>query len=269
MQVCHHRRVVAHDLNRHRLRIALGLFGGHSRLQPPHHLVAPVGRGCGRKFRGRETHRNPQLRPVQLPGVERKLKVARHHADHDIRLSVQQNLLAQNLRVSMKAAHPCRVTQDGYLLAVLVLIRRKNPPKLRTDSKRRKDPRRHPRRIHLRRLPNPGKLEPRALVASKRCKPMRIARVSPDIRHRHAHFVKAANIHPFQLVTQCHQPPRIRKRKRSQDHCLDNRKDRRRRTNTKRQHQHRGNGKPRRFHQLPQHKTEIEKKLLHGEFLSK
>jgi hypothetical protein len=86
------------------LSIVLGLLRTPAWLEPSYHLIAPVRSGSRGKLPRLKAHRHPQLRAIQLPGYKRKFEVARHHPNHDIRLPIQQNLLAQNV-FAMKPAH--------------------------------------------------------------------------------------------------------------------------------------------------------------------
>ena len=126
--------IVAHDFLRDALRVALRLGGRDARLQTAHHLVAPVSRRCGGKLLRREAHGNPQLGAVQLPGVQWEFEIARHHADDEIGLSIQQDLGVQNLGVAMEAGLPGGIAEHHDLLAVLVLVGGEHPPQLGCDA---------------------------------------------------------------------------------------------------------------------------------------
>ena len=110
-----------------------------------------------------------------------KLKISRHHADHHVRLAIQQNLLSQHLLVAMEAALPRAVAQHHHLLMLVVLLLGVEASEERRHLECLEDPRAHPCGIHSRRLAHPGKLKSRSLVAAQTGKAVCVTGVVSNI----------------------------------------------------------------------------------------
>ena len=122
LQAGHEGRVVTHRLPGDAIGVLASLFGGDARLEAADHAVAPVGlRAAVELFRA-QAHRDPQLAAVEMAGDERKFEIARHDADHDVRLAVEEDLLAEDARVAVEAALPGGVAENGDLLALRILV---------------------------------------------------------------------------------------------------------------------------------------------------
>ena len=91
-----------------------------------------------------------------MPRVERKLEIARHHADHGVRLAVEKDLAPQYVRIAVEAAPPHAIAQHRHLLVFFIFLLRERAPQQRWHSQRGKDLAAHPRRIHRRRIARAG-----------------------------------------------------------------------------------------------------------------
>ena len=91
-----------------------------------------------------------------MPRVQGKLEIPRHHADHGIRLAIENDLAPQNVRIAVEAVPPHAITEHRHLLVFFVFLLRKRAPQQRRHSQRGKDLAAHPRRIHRRRIAGAG-----------------------------------------------------------------------------------------------------------------
>ena len=66
-----------------------------------------------------------------MPSVERKLEIARHHADHGVRLAVEKDLASQYVRIAVEAALPHAIAQHRHLLVFLIFLLRERAPQQR------------------------------------------------------------------------------------------------------------------------------------------
>jgi hypothetical protein len=91
-----------------------------------------------------------------MPRVERKLEIARHHADHGVRLAVEKDLASQYVRITVEAPPPHAIAQHHHLLAFFIFALREGAPQQRWHSQHGKNLAAHPRPIHRRRLARAG-----------------------------------------------------------------------------------------------------------------
>src|SRR5690349_24391910 len=115
-----------------------------------------------------------------MASIEREFEVPLHHADHHIRLAIQQDLGAQNLRVAMESALPRRITQHHKLLVLLVLLAREGAAEQGLNLKRREDAGTEARSVDMRRLARAGQLKASAAEAAQAIKRMRVASVGAN-----------------------------------------------------------------------------------------
>ena len=90
-----------------------------------------------------------------MAGDEGKLEVARHDADDDVRLAIEQDLLAEDAGFAMEAALPGVIAEDGDLLVLIVLLLREDAAQQWLNGERCEDARRQPRGVHLAGSPRP------------------------------------------------------------------------------------------------------------------
>src|SRR5580698_1401569 len=198
-----------------------------------------------------------------MSGSERKLEIARHDANHEIRLAIEQDFGAQDLRIAMEAALPGPVTQDHHRLALVIFLLRVDASQQRSYAQRGKDSSSHARGIYLRRVSVAGKLEAGELITAEAGKGMRVPRVGANVRHRYPCLAVAAHIGSLETIRQHHQPVRVGERQGPQQHTLDDGEDRGCRANSEGEHQHRRSGKTRRLAQLAEGKLQVEQERRH------
>src|SRR5262249_44795426 len=109
-----------------------------------------------RKFLRRQAERKPKLALVRMPGIERKLEIARHHTDHGVRLAVEKDLVPQHVRIAVETVLPHAIAQHRHLLAFVIFLLRKCAPHQWWYSKGGKNLSAHPRPIHRRRIARVG-----------------------------------------------------------------------------------------------------------------
>ena len=71
---------------------------------------------------------------------QRELEVARHHANHDIRLAVEQELASEHVRIAVQAVLPERVTDHRYLFFLIIFLLGKEPAHQRPELQSWKHP---------------------------------------------------------------------------------------------------------------------------------
>ena len=76
---------------------------------------------------------------LRCPGTG-KFKIPRHDADHGVGLPIEEDLRSQNLRITVQAIPPERVTDDCYLLTLVIFLLGKDSPHQRRDPEGRKHP---------------------------------------------------------------------------------------------------------------------------------
>src|SRR5260221_8600736 len=118
----------------HSRRTPLRLPGSSAGPKAPHHARAPRRRAARRKFLWLQAERKPKLALVHMPRVERKLEIARHHADHGIRLAVEKDRASQYVRIAVEAAAPHVITQHRHLLVFVIFALRERAPQKRWHS---------------------------------------------------------------------------------------------------------------------------------------
>src|SRR5277367_3993807 len=190
----------AHDLLRRGSSILLGLHGGHTGLQPPDQVVAPV--SCTLyQFGLGEAHGHPKLTAVQLAGHKGKLEFARHHADDLVRLAVEENLLAQDMNVAMETAAPRLVAENCQLLAALILLLSKGAAHQRRNAEHRKDTCGESCGVDLSRGALAGEFIGRGLVTAQAGEGMGVAHVDASPGRRDTGCISAI-LYAFQDIAE-------------------------------------------------------------------
>ena len=123
-----------------------------------------------------------------MPRHQRKLKIARHHSNHHIRLAVEQDLSCPECSRRHENGS-CQVAGSSApppASMLIVFLLRKNPSQKRSNSQRQTPPLGHPRRIDRRRLIEARKLMPCLVCYPPRLlKLMRVARVVANVGNCH------------------------------------------------------------------------------------
>jgi hypothetical protein len=88
--------------------------------------------------------------------VQGKLEIARHNADHGVRLAVEKNLISENLHIAVEVRLPHAIAEHRHLLVFFVFPLRERAPQQRSNSQGGKDLAAHPRRIHRQRITHAG-----------------------------------------------------------------------------------------------------------------
>jgi hypothetical protein len=84
--------------------------------------------------------------------LERELEVARHDANDDVRLAIEEELGSEYVGVGVEAALPGAVAQDGDLLVVLVFVGGEDTAEMGGDAESGEDAGGEPGGGDLRRL---------------------------------------------------------------------------------------------------------------------
>ena len=59
---------------------------------------------------------------IQVTWEQRKLEIARHDTNHDVRLPIKLDIRAKYVRIAMKSALPERITNHRDMLTIVVLL---------------------------------------------------------------------------------------------------------------------------------------------------
>ena len=116
-----------------------------------------------------------------MPRAEGKLEFARHHADHGVRLAIEQDLAPQYVCIAVETALPHAIAQHRHLLGFFIFALRERAPQQRLHSQRGKDLAAHPRRIHRRRIARAGQFKQSSAIAAKVAEALRVAHVISDV----------------------------------------------------------------------------------------
>src|SRR5271154_427767 len=112
-----------HNLSGDSVGILSGLRFGDAILEPGDYVVAPISGRLVGKLVGRQAHRYPELHLVEAPGLQGKLKAARHYADDGVSFAVQNDGVAEDVRIELVAIQPRGITDHRErLMAVLFLL---------------------------------------------------------------------------------------------------------------------------------------------------
>jgi len=128
-----------------------------------------------------------------VTGQQRKFEVARHDADHQIRLAVEKNLSAQHTAVAVEAILPCGVAQHGHLLTLIVFLLGEETAEKWFYGECGQNTRGHPRGIYDRWIAHAGEFKVGSLVAAETGEAVGVAGVVVDIRNGHAGLVIPAH----------------------------------------------------------------------------
>jgi len=85
----------------HPVHIFRGLSEGDAILQAADHVVGPNAGVLVGKFIRCKTHWYPNLRLVEVSGLQRKFKTTRHHTDDRVGLAVQNDGSVEDVRISV------------------------------------------------------------------------------------------------------------------------------------------------------------------------
>ena len=114
---------IAHNLLGDTVGILRSLREGDAVLNAGDHLVAPD--ACvliGEFIRG-EAHGHPELRLIKVPGLQRKLEIARHDTDNRVCPAVEVQGSAEDAGIAVIAVQPQGVTDDGKRQMGILFLR--------------------------------------------------------------------------------------------------------------------------------------------------
>src|SRR6266568_4815827 len=156
-----------------------------------------------------------------MPRVEWKFEIAWHHADHGVRLAVEEDLAPQYVRIAVEAALPHAIAQHRHLLLFVIFVLRERAPQQRWHSQRGKYLAAHPRPIHRRRIARAGKFKQSSPIAAPVAKALRIAHVIADVGSGYAGRSTGRAVRAFKHSSQDDQTIRVGERQRTQQYSLD------------------------------------------------
>ena len=120
---------IAHDLLGDAVGILRGLREGDAILEAGDHVVSPKAGVLVGEFIRREAHGHPELRLVEVPGLQRKLEAARHDADDRVRSCGRDRwMLPRTCGIAVVAVQPqgvadARRAADAHPLPAAVKTR--------------------------------------------------------------------------------------------------------------------------------------------------
>ena len=227
-------RVVCREPGGYRVHLRLRRRERDLRPDSRDHVPPPAAADEGLVLRDRLRHVDVALPAAPL---ETELEVRRQYADHRVRLPVQRQRPAEDSGVTAEAACPESVRQDDDSAARPELLGKERPTVGGADAQRVEEPFRDQRRVeHLGRAVarevERERLDRRHLLETRRL----LAPVQEVRRRRFRRTVAVVRIR----LPQRHQTVRFRKRRRLQQHGVDDGEDGRGRADRKRQGQDRG-----------------------------
>jgi len=99
-------RMGAHGFLRHVLGVVLRLRDSNARLEAADHVETPAGALVDRDFVWREAQRNPELAVIEPAGEQGEFEIARHNADDEVGLAVEEKPGSEHVRIAVKAVLP-------------------------------------------------------------------------------------------------------------------------------------------------------------------
>ena len=249
-------RVVGRQPGGYRVHLRLRRRESDLRSDPRDHVPPAAAADEGLVLRDRLRHVDVALAAAPL---ETELEVRRQYADHRVRLPVQRQRTPEDTGVPTEASFPESVRQDDHSATRLELLGEKRPAVGGTDAQRVEEPFRDQRRVeHLGRAVA-GEVERERL--DRRHLPEARRLLAPVQEVRRGWFRRNVAVVRIGLP-QRHQPVRFRKRRRLQQHGVDDRKDGRGRADRKRQGQDRGRREAGLTAQQPQPEADVLEELL-------
>jgi hypothetical protein len=202
---------------------------------------------------------------IETAGDERELEVARHDADDDIRLAVEQDLVAEDAGIAMEAALPHVIADDRDGCVSIVLLLHEDSAHRRRDSERGEDACRHPRGVHHYRLAAAGKLVATSGVASEGTKARRVMQIGAyfgcgDACIRDRSFCA-------QAVADADEARRIVEGQRPQQNAFHQGEDGRSGADAEREREHNRKRKAGSAAQLAHRETQVQQQTVHGDLL--
>src|SRR5258708_6531252 len=175
---------IAHNLLGNAVGILCSLREGDVVLETGDHLVSPKPCVLVGKFVRCQAHGYPELRLVEAPVLQRKLKTARHHADNRIDLAIKSDGSSEDVRIALVTVQPQCVADDRERLMGVLFLLRKDAAKNGTDTQSWKDARGKASSINLLRNCTARNLIVGSDVAAKRGKGAGCIRVCADLAGR-------------------------------------------------------------------------------------
>ena len=174
---------------------------GDAILEAGDHVVSPKAGVLIGKFVRREAHGHPELRLVEVPGLQGKLETARHHADDRVGLAVENDGTAEDVRIAVVAVQPQGITDDCQRLMGVLFLLRKDAAKDGLNAEGGEDTCGEPGGVDFFRSGAAGKLKVGGGVAAKRGERAGCVRVGADLAGSHG-SVRALGRCPGDLPTE-------------------------------------------------------------------
>src|SRR5215472_2357872 len=229
----------------HPVDIFRGLSEGDAILQAADHVVGPNAGVLVGKFIRCKTNWYPNLRLVEVSGLQRKFKTTRHHTDDRVGLAVQNDGSVEDVRISVVMIQPQGITDNGNRLVRVVFLLRKDPAEDGLHAEGWEDPCCEPGDVDFFRNGAARKLVVGGNVAPRRGKGAGCSRISADL----AGSKGKVRVVP-QMISQQNEAVRVAEWEWTQHDALDQRKDRRRSSDAERQSENDGQSKARCLPQL-------------------
>src|SRR5271169_758181 len=227
-------------------------------LQAADHVVSPNAGVLVGKFLRRKTHGQPDLRLVEVSGLQRKLKTARHHADDRVGLAVENDETVEDVRIPVVAVLPQGITDRGKRLVRILFPLRKRSAQDGLHAQGWEDTSSEAGGVNFFRKGAPGKLVVGGDVAAQRGKGAGCIRISADLTGRNG----KVRIVP-QMISEQNEAFRVAEWEWTQQDAFDQRKDRRRSSDAESQSENDGQSEARCFPQLANCEAEILRERVH------
>src|SRR5258707_6881102 len=134
-----------------------------------------------RKLVGGQAHGHPELCPVEVTGCWGKIKAARHHADDRICLAIEDDRVADDVRIAVITIQPQAVADDCYRFMRVLFLLRESTAEDKRNTERGENTRGEASAIHLFRSCAAGNLVACVDVASGFRETFQGSRIGSDL----------------------------------------------------------------------------------------